>query len=193
MQPFVATVALSTCVCWSLARVAVNELNWSRCCLGCGLVGAEGTMYYVGAWKEGRALLEIILGNAQACLGDSSYWMQLLWLTAAGAHADTRAGASSRRRDIVTHWQPVYSLCLWWSSHRPTRYSANRGLRSSGLLSSKVWLIYQARPTLAAFFTNNRRWVHFMSRYCNVRGKQRHRKNGLLGRFCKYSYCKQSR
>jgi len=119
--------------------------------------------------------------------------VKLLWLTAAGAHADTRAGASSRRRDIVTHWQPVYSLCLWWSSHRPTRYSANRGLRSSGLLSSKVWLIYQARPTLAAFFTNNRRWVHFMSRYCNVRGKQHHRKNGLLGRFCKYSYCKQSR
>jgi len=79
MQPFVATVALSTCVCWSLARVAVNELNWSRCCLGCGLVGAEGTMYYVGAWKEGRALLEIILGNGQACLGDSSYLMQLLW------------------------------------------------------------------------------------------------------------------
>jgi len=35
-------------VCWSQACAVLKRLNQSRCCLGCGLTGAQGTILGVG-------------------------------------------------------------------------------------------------------------------------------------------------
>jgi len=51
MRSIVTQVAWSVClsVCWIRASALQKRKNRVRCRLGCGLVGDQGTVYWVGA------------------------------------------------------------------------------------------------------------------------------------------------
>ena len=109
------------CVCWSRSWAVLKRLNRSRCCLRCGLVGTQGTVYVLSEGPDSMRrviLLRVILGYYPRSIFSCYqlvYWSNVDWLTWPQGRTRTKVGRT-RRDGVDRGWTSRASgsqSCPW--------------------------------------------------------------------------------